>query len=88
MLNSQILKPATVNAIAKLGLRAEKVADRWASGWKAETTAMEAAGTLLPRLQAQADKEAQILAEARQGGENSHLADHEILALNDLSPAP
>ncbi|HXC39516.1 MAG TPA: hypothetical protein VN667_11280 [Burkholderiales bacterium] len=84
----RILRPETVNAIVKMGPQAERIADRWAMGWKADLKQLETAGSLLPRLKEQAERESQVLADARQGGENSHLADHEILAMNDVNPAP
>ncbi len=88
MLNTHVLKPETVKAVEALGLTAEKIADRWASGWKKETRALEASGELLPRLRAQAVREAEALSNAMVGGENSHLAQHEILDLYGISPKP
>ena len=88
MLNTGILKPQTEEEIEKLGPFAERVAERWVSGWKKRTLALEASGELLPYLKERAEREADVMSEARMGGENSHLADHEIAELYGLSPGP
>ncbi len=78
----------TIEAIESLPLHAQRVADRWAAGWKDDSQALEVSGVLLDRLKVQADYEAAVLADARVGGENAHLTDHEILALYDVAPWP
>lgn len=89
LLNVQhVLKSETVYEIVKLGLTAQKIADRWVLGWKRRVIAMEKDGTLLPRLKEQALHEAEVLSEARQGGTLNHLADREIAELYDLSTGP
>jgi len=88
LLNAHVLKPATAREIEAMGLYAERVADRWASGWPQRTRALERQGELLRAVREQAAREAAIYSTARQGGENSHLADHEVATLFDLDPAP
>lgn len=88
MLNSYLLKPETVQAIARLGPTADSIADRWAVGWKAETKAMEREGTLIDRLKEAATAEAEAIARARAGGENSHLADGELREMLGIDPGP
>lgn len=89
LLNIQhALKRETVEGIVKLGLTAQKIADRWVSGWEKETLAMEKDGTLLPRLKVASEYEAEIISRARSGGEMNHLANHEIAELYGLSPGP
>ena len=56
----RLLKPETVKAIEAMDLTAQQIADRCASGWAAETLALEASGELLPRLKAQAEAKAEI----------------------------
>lgn len=88
MLNSHLLKPETLRAIAKLGKTADAIADRWAVGWPTQTKAMEADGTLIYRLKEAAEVEAGAIALHRAGGENSHLADGELRELAGISPGP
>jgi len=89
MPNAQnVLKPETLDAIVRLGNTAQTVAERWTSGWKKKVLAMEADGSLLPRLKEQAEREAEALSSAQVGGANNHLAKHEIMELYDISPEP
>ena len=83
-----LLKPETVAAIGSMGLTAQQIADRWASGWAAETLALEASGDLLPRLEAQAEKENEVYLQMQPGGPYNHLARHEAAAMFDLAPGP
>lgn len=85
LLNTGILKPETEAEIEKLGLTAEKVADRWLGGWKKRTLELEKSGELLWRLKERAEREASVLVDARMGGENSYLADHELAELYGIS---
>ncbi len=88
LLNAHLFKPETVAKIEAMGMYASRIADRWVGGWPKETKALEAAGQLLPALKEQASREAEIYSEARMGGENSHLADHELAEMYGLSPEP
>ena len=83
-----LLKPETLSAATSLGPTAQKVLERWASGWAKQTKELEKAGQLLERLKYQANHESMIYGEARIGGRNSHLADHEIAQMYDVSPGP
>jgi hypothetical protein len=82
------LKPETARQVWSLGLVAWQIADRWLSGWRRKTLDLESQGKLLEALQEQAKREAEIYSDARTGGANSHLANHEIAELYDLSPGP
>lgn len=84
----RILKPESVEAIATLSLAAQRVAHRWILGWPGEAKVLEDSGTLIDELKRQARREESALADARRGGDNSFLADHEILELHDISPQP
>jgi len=89
MPNAQnLLKPETLEALSKMGNHAQVVAERWVSGWKGQTLAMEKDGTLLDLIKDRATTEADILATAKMGGENNHLARHEIMEMYDLKPGP
>ncbi len=89
MPNAQnVLKPETLVAIVKLGNHAQVVAERWTSGWKKQTLAMESDGSILERIKDQAENEAEALSTAKMGGENNHLAQHEIMEMYDLKPGP
>lgn len=83
-----VVRRETLDAVTRLGPYAEKVLDRWASGWPKATKALEQTGKLVFAVKEQASREAGIYSEARMGGENSHLADHEIAELYGLSPGP
>lgn len=85
LMNSGILKKSTEREIEKLGPFAEKVADRWAVLPADRTLELEASGELLPYLKSRAKREAEVMSEARMGGEMSHLADHEIAELCGIS---
>jgi len=82
------LRSETAKQIQLLGPVAWQVADRWLSGWRRRTLDLEKQGKLVEALREQAKREAEIYSEARIGGRNSHLADHEIAELYDLSPGP
>lgn len=83
-----VVSKETLRAATALGPTAEKVLDRWASGWPKQTKALEKSGRLLKALKSQAEREARIYGDARVGGENSHLADHEIAELYGLERGP
>ena len=74
--------------VADLGPRAGQIADRWLSGWRKRTKAMERKETLIPALKETLKEESRLLAQARQGGEYQHLGDGEILAMYDVDPEP
>lgn len=82
------LKPETAKQIESLGLVAWQIADRWLSGWREKTRALEKEGKLVGALREQAKREAEIYSDATIGGANSHLTRHEIAELYDLSPGP
>ena len=86
--NTPVLCASTVRRIGEMGLLAEQIAFRWATGWPHNVQSMEAHGQLCPRLMAQAQIEAAILAKARATDEFGHLADHEILQLHDVAEGP
>lgn len=88
LLNRHVFKPATAKAIERMGPIAERVADRWAGGWPKATRDMDRTGRLVHAVKTQAKREAEIYSDARVGGKNSHLADHEIAEMYDLSPGP
>lgn len=88
LLNRSVFKAETASAIEALGPIAKRVADRWAGGWPRQTKAMDKEGRLVEAVKKQAQREAEIYSGARTGGANSHLADHEIAELYDLSPGP
>jgi hypothetical protein len=88
LLNRSLYQPSTATAIEALDLHAQRVADRWASGWRRATRQLEISGRLLPLVREQAAREIAALAAARASPANAHLADHEILALYDIDPAP
>src|SRR4030065_2944 len=78
----------TLDASVRMGSMAQTVAERWVSGWKKQVLAMEADGSLLTRIKDQADREAEVMSEARVGGALNHRADHEIAQMYDLKPGP
>lgn len=84
----ELLKPETVAEILELGRKAEQIADRWAMGWPRRTRELEKQGTLLQHLREQTELENRALAEAHQGGNVQHLADHEIAELYELREGP
>lgn len=83
-----VVTKETLRAATSLGPTAERILDRWASGWPKATKALERSGRLLDALRSQAEREARIYGDARVGGENSHLADHEIAQLYGLEQGP
>lgn len=86
MYAQEILKPETIAEAAKLGPQALKILDRWSLGWKQELRKKEQDGSLIPELKKQTETESDVLARARAGGQNRHLADHEIL--EEYGPPP
>ena len=85
----RVVQPKTVRVIEKdLSLRGWQIADRWAAGTADRVRAMEADGTLLPRLKEQADLEARTIADARVGGAFQDVSDSEILALHEIPQLP
>ena len=66
-----LLKPEMVKAIEAMDMTAQQIADRWVSGWAAETLAQEASGDLLPQLRAQAEKENEVYLQMQPGGRTS-----------------
>lgn len=88
LLNKHLLKPETRRQIADMGPNAESIVDRWLGGWPKRTVAMEADGTLIPRLKSQLETEMNLLADARTGGSLNHLAEHEIMELYGVDPGP
>ena len=82
------LKPETVKAIEAMGMSAQQIADRWVSGWAAETLALEASGDLLPQLRAQAEKENEVYLQMQPGGPYNHLARHEAAQMFDFALEP
>lgn len=85
----RVVQPKTVRVIEKdLSLRGWQIADRWAAGAPDMVRAMEANGTLLPRLKEQADLEARTIADARVGGAYNDTPDSEILALYEIPQLP
>lgn len=80
----KVLKPATVKSLLAESLRAQLIADRWASASPKKVREMERDGTLLPRLREQANVENRTIVDARTGGAMSDVPDSEILALNDI----
>jgi hypothetical protein len=86
---NKLLKPETVaRLLREVGNRGWQIADRWASGWPRKTRELEAAGTLIDWLKAQANLEDETISDARVGGANSDLPDSEILALHDIPEYP
>ena len=88
LMNTHLFRKETARQIEAMGVYASQIADRWAGGWPQQTRALESAGKLLPALKKRAEREAAIYVEARQGGRNSHLADHEIAQIYGLNPEP
>jgi hypothetical protein len=82
------LKPVTAKQVQALGPVAWQIADRWLSGWRGKTLALEKEGKLVQALREQAKREAEIFSDATVGGANSHLARHEVMQLYDISPGP
>lgn len=82
------LKPETVRQVQKLGLVAWQIADRWLSGWRGKTVALDKEGKLVEALREQAKLESAIYSDATIGGANSHLARHEVMQMHDINPAP
>lgn len=85
---SRVLKPQTADAVEKLGLRAEQIADRWVLGWPKLTKELEASGNFLDRLKAQVKVENEAVSGGRVGGDNSHLTDWELLEVCGISQSP
>ena len=83
-----VVSKETLRAVSALGPTAVKVLERWVGGWPKATKELEKAGKLIESVKDQANREAEIYGEARRGGQNSHLADHEIAELYDLAPGP
>lgn len=83
-----VVTKETLRAVSALGPTAVAVLERWVGGWPKKTKALEKAGKLIEAVKYQANREAEIYGTARMGGENSHLADHEIAQLYDLAPGP
>lgn len=83
-----VVSKETLDAVMRLGVYAERVLDRWASGWPKATKLLEREGRLVDAVKSQASREASIYGDARVGGQNSHLADHEIAELYGLEPGP
>ena len=85
LLHRQGLSPATIKQVEAMGNLQEQILDRWMSGWKGKTLALEKAGRLVDEVKAQAETESGVLAQAR---EMSHLANHEKMALLGIDPQP
>lgn len=85
----KVVAPETVQAALKsLSLRGWQIADRWALGAPKKVKAMEAAGTLIPKLKEQQKLEAETISDARVAGRMADVPDSEILALQDISLLP
>lgn len=82
----QLLKLETIAAASDLGPQALKILDRWALGWGKKLREKEKDGSLLPELKKQTESETSVLANARAGGQNSHLAEHELM--EEFGPPP
>jgi len=86
MLNApDVLKSETLAKVSEMGHLAEQIADRWASGWKARVQKMDREGTFLERLASQVEREREVLAKSKDW---EHLAQHELMELFGIDPAP
>ncbi len=72
--------------IFQLGGVARSVTDRWMLGWQEQVQALIKTGLYLELLMDQAEKELDVLVDV--DSSQRHLADHELLALANISPAP
>lgn len=85
---ANVCRPESLRAAESLGVVACQILDRWALGWPRQTRRLEVRGRLIDRLREQSLLEAQTLADARIAGLYQSLADHEILKMHEIDPAP
>lgn len=71
--------------IEGMGLLAEQIADRWASGWPEQTKVLMKKNRLLDLLTDQVQMEKEMQAQACN---LSHLAHHEVMELYEFKSSP
>lgn len=81
----EIYGPAGALQIETLGSMAVAIANRWQLGWPEQVKALIKARLYLVNLDAQAEREMDVLADA---GDLQHMADHEILQMHEIDAAP
>lgn len=85
VMESKYYGPQMAAQIEAMGLLAEQIADRWASGWPAQTRVLLDKEVFPQELERQMRREKDVMAKAR---DMTHLAPHEILQEFGISLAP
>lgn len=85
LMNTKLFGTEMVEQIEGMGLLAEQIADRWASGWPEQTRQLMKENRLLELLANQVSKEREMVVQA---SNMSHLAHHEIMEEFGIKPSP
>lgn len=83
--NRKSYPPEVAVMIERLSTIAVSIANRWMLGWPQRVEALLKEGTYLEVLEAQTEREKDVLADA---GHLNHLARHEILKMYEIREAP
>ena len=85
LISREAYPPEVAAKIEQLSTIAVSIANRWMLGWPERVEALLKAETYLEALEAQTEREKDVLAEA---GHLNHLARYEILRMYEINEAP